>query len=110
MTPTQWFPFGVLASVSFAVAAQPMSAKHNPLDPNATVPVGSYQSAFATFQTHSGEQMHSPDIVWRNANDELARTTADGSHAIPAAAPPQPAVKAPLTDHSKHRTGAEKTK
>jgi hypothetical protein len=110
MTPTQWFVLGTLASVSLAGAAQPVIAGHNPLDPDATVAGVNYQSAFANFHRNSGEQIPSPDKVWRYANDDLAKTALHGAHAMPTAEPPPAPAKAPSTDHSKHHTGAEKTK
>jgi hypothetical protein len=104
MTPQQWFVFGALACASFVVHAQPAQARPNPVDANATVPLVSYRSAFDTYQRASSEEQPSPDKVWRQANEEVAKSGAHSGHAMPPQSSPVPpaAPKAPPTDHSKH--------
>lgn len=102
MTLKQWVAAGALASASFAVTAQPGSARLDPLDANATVPAVSYKSAFDTYQRTSREEQPSADKVWREANDQVAKSGAHSGHAMQEAAASPAAAKVPPTDNSKH--------
>jgi hypothetical protein len=116
MTPSQFAAACVLASMSFAAAAQRVPIRPDPLDANAAVPTPAYQSVFDTFQKQSGDEQPSPDKGWRAANDEVARSEEHGGHGAPAAPVAPPAAvapvtqrpiapapaKAPTSDHSKH--------
>jgi hypothetical protein len=102
MSHKQWLAVGALASFSFAVTAQQVPDRPNPLDANATVPAPSYKSAFENFQKLPKDEQPSADKVWRTANDEVAKSDADSGQATAdAPAPPAPA-KTPPMDHSKH--------
>jgi hypothetical protein len=101
MTLKQWVAVGALASASFAVTARPASDRPNPLDANATVPAGSYKSAFDNFQKLSSEDQPSADKVWRAANDEVAKPDAHGVQATEEAAATPAAAKALPMDHRK---------
>jgi hypothetical protein len=102
MTPKHWVAAGVLASASFAVTAQPVPDRPTPLDANATVPAASYKSAFDTYRRTSNEEQPSADKVWRQANDEVAKSVAHSGHATQEAAASAAPAKALPTDHSKH--------
>lgn len=61
--------YGATALAPLAASAQHGAVSANPSDPNASVPVVKYESAFTDYVPHRDEKL----APWRDVNDEVSR-------------------------------------
>lgn len=68
----QHFVAGIVVAMPLLAAAQGDTKRTDPLDASASAAAPGYRSAFADYRPFQ-EAGEAPDVIWRAANDEVAR-------------------------------------